>query len=77
MLCELSIQIRWATIFYSFHLLFVKNVCELFADQILLLFVKDIDLVLSVIEPGMVKDFFGAQSFAHILFEHVLHEVTS
>ena len=76
MLRELSIQIRWATIFYSLYLLFVQNVSELFADQILLLLVKDIDFGLSVIKPGMVKDFFGAQSFAYILFEHVLHEVS-
>ena len=38
--------------------------------------VKDIDLSLSIIEPGMVEHLLRRESFGNILLQHGLHQVT-
>lgn len=54
----------------------MEDVGELLADQVFLLFIKDVDLLLCVIEPGMVKNLLCTQPFGYIFLEHILHEIS-
>ena len=55
---EFRVQVARATVFILAHLLFVKDIGELLADQVLLLLIKDVDFLFRVIEPRMVKNLF-------------------
>ena len=76
MLSKLCVQVAWVPIFLRLNFLFMEDVSEFFADQVLLLLIKNVDFLFGVVKPGMVKNFLGAKSFANILFEHVLHQVS-
>lgn len=75
MLREFGVEVVWASILVLPELGLLKNVGELLADQVLLLLVKDVDLLLSVVEPGMIQDLFGGKSLGYVLLKHVLHKV--
>ena len=64
-----------APIFMLLQLRFLEYVGELFADQVFLLFIKDVDSLFNIIKPRMVQDLFCGESLRDILLEHVLHEV--
>ena len=70
---ELGIELVRAAILTVLELVFLKNIGEFFTDQVFLLFIKNIDFVLNVIEPRMVKDFLGCEAFRNVFFQHILH----
>ena len=77
MLRELRIQVVRATIFLLLKLGLLKYVGELFANQVFLLFVKDINFILDIVEPWVEEDLLGGEPLRHALLKHVLHEVAS
>ena len=75
MLRELRIQIVRAAIFLLLKLGLLKYVGELFANQVFLLFVKDINFILHIVEPWVEEDLLGGEPLGYALLKHVLHEV--
>ena len=75
MLRELRIQIVRAAIFLLLKLGLLKYVGELFANQVFLLFVKDINFILDIVEPRVEEDLLGGEPLGYALLKHVLHEV--
>jgi len=59
MLREFCVQVERTAVFMLAKLRFLQYVREFFPDKIFLLFIENINLSLSVVEPGMIKHFFG------------------
>lgn len=87
MLSELSVQVVQAALARRENLVFLllldeqtliqflllENVGEFFADQVLLLFIENVDLRLYIVKPRVQKHFFRSETLVCVLLEHALH----